>query len=31
MEKENIILTQTPAVSGDAALKLFRISQRETT
>ena len=31
MEKENIILTQTPAVIGDAALKLFRISQSETT
>ena len=31
MEKENIILTQTPAVIGDAALKLFRISRSETT
>ena len=31
MGKDNIILTQAPAVIGDAALKLFRISQSETT
>ena len=31
MGKENIILTQAPAVIGDAALKLFCISQNETT
>lgn len=31
MKEQNIILTQAPAIIGDAALKLFRISQIEPT